>query len=307
MEEPKNNTSPDENPGETPTLNQKPLSQPTIRKYALIFIIVIILGLLGVALMVYALNQPAQTSTSSTGSTQQSSNQSTSAQPVAWESKGDGSWGVLDGATPPACSQPLFSQSPAEPSKATSVLYPGQTRGGNYKPHGGLRFDTLKNDQVVVKMPFDATVYRGSQYIEAGEVQYMFDLINSCGMMVRLDHLLTLSDRFKGLAAQLPAPTESSRTERFNQSIEVKAGDIVATAVGFSKTKNVAFDFGVYDLRSENDASKDRAYQQRYANFKELAWHGVCWFDLLPSADSAALKALPSGDAASGKQSDYCR
>jgi hypothetical protein len=308
MEEPKNNDLPEHKPDETPQPDQKQLKQPIIRKYALIFIAITILGLIGVAWLAYTLSQPVQNSTpNSSGNTQQSANQNVSSQPITWEGKGDGSWTVLGGATPPACPEPLFSQSPTDISEATAVLYPGQTRGGNYKPHGGFRFDTNKHDQIAVKMPFDATVYRGSQYIEDSEVQYMFDLVHPCGMMVRFDHLHTLSDRFKPLASKFPAPTDSSRTERVNPPVEVKAGDIVATAVGYSKKANTFFDFGVYDLRKENDASKQTAFQQAHTNDKELSWHALCWFDLLPGPDASTVKVLPAGDPASGKISDYCK
>jgi hypothetical protein len=53
----RSNDLPEHNPGEVTKTDQKPLSQPTIRKYALVFILITILGLVAVAALVYALNQ----------------------------------------------------------------------------------------------------------------------------------------------------------------------------------------------------------------------------------------------------------
>lgn len=56
----------------------------------------------------------------------------------------------------PACVDPLEFLSPADLSQATSILYPGQTRGSDYKTHGALRFDNTLDNSVSVKMPADA-------------------------------------------------------------------------------------------------------------------------------------------------------
>jgi hypothetical protein len=303
MQEPIN--MPEHNPGEPPKTDQKPFSQPKVRRYALIFGIIGLLGVIAVAALAFALSRPAANQQSNQ-QTQPTPSEATTQGSVDWESKGDGTWAALGG-TAPTCSNPIFTQSPTDVSKATAVLYPGQMRGGNYKPHGGLRFDGQANDAVTVKMPFDGTIYRGSQYIEGGELQYLFDVVNPCGYMIRFDHLSQLSDAFKTAASKLPAATESTRTERIMPEIKVKAGDVVATAVGFTKNKNVNFDFGVYDLRVINAAAKAPAYQQAHQNDKDLSWHAVCLFDVLPSADAAKVKSLPAGDQASGKQSDYCQ
>ena len=54
----------------------------------------------------------------------------------------------------------------------TSILYPGQTRSGDYKPHGGFHFDGPgQGADVQVVAPMTATIYRGSRYLARGEVQ----------------------------------------------------------------------------------------------------------------------------------------
>jgi len=217
---------------------------------------------------------------------------------TAWEASGK----------PPACSSPIrFSQAPSDLSKATAVLYPGQTRGGNYKPHGGLRYPDGQNN-VTVKAIYDGRVTEGARYIEAGEVQYLFTIVNDCGIAYRFDHLQTLSPKFQAMADKLPAaqPNES-RTTRFDDPLEVKAGEIVATAVGFPKMRNASYDLGVYDLRSTNQAAQSAEYRAKHQPWLNQAAYAVCWIDMFSASDNAILASLPGGDMVSGKQSDYCK
>jgi hypothetical protein len=210
---------------------------------------------------------------------------------------------------PPICPDPLtFKKSPVKVSLASSILYPGQYRGGDYKPHGGFRFDNKKNEDVQVVAPMDARLVSGSRYIEAGEVQYLLFFVNNCGIAYRFDHLLTLSPRMQKLAEALPQPKAGdSRTTRLTP-VEVKAGEVIATAVGFKNSGNVSLDFGVYDLRKPNEASQVPDFAKAHAKEMEQAFYGLCWFDLLPAADAKAVKALPgSGSGFGGDISDYCK
>ncbi len=205
---------------------------------------------------------------------------------------------------PPTCPEPLVLQTPVNINLATSILYPGQTRGGHYKAHGGFRFDNSQNNDITVKAPLDGFLVRGSRYKEDGEVQYMFDIINPCGIMIRFDHLLVLSPKFAEVAERLPQPKEGdSRTTTIN-FIPIKAGDVVATAVGIKETSNVGVDFGVYDLRQKNKASKNQEWLSQHGG--EQAPYALCWLGLLPPADIVKAKNLPGADSISGKESDYC-
>ena len=199
-----------------------------------------------------------------------------------------------------ACpAQPMLT-SPADLSLATSVLYPGQVRGNDYKAHGGLRFDNSKNHEITVKVPLEAKLTSGSRYIEQGEIQYLLEFTTACGIKYRFDHLLTLTDKFqKAVNESLPAAKpDDSRTSDFRPTVDALKGEPVATAVGFAKTDNVGFDFGVYDMRKDNGTGGST----------DQARHGVCWLrDWLPPADSAILAALPGGDSKNGKTSDYCK
>lgn len=210
--------------------------------------------------------------------------------------------------TPTACKDPVkFANTPSDLSNAAGVLYPGQTRGGNYKPHGGFRF-SLSSNNLEVKAVMDGYVASGSRYIEGGEVQYLFTVVNSCGIAYRFDHLLTLSPAFEKLANSLPeAKVDDSRTTNFDKPLQVKAGDVVATAIGFKKTTNYSYDFGVYDYRKQNAAASDAGYVAKHQNWLSQATYALCWLDMFSATDSAKIKNLPAVDMTAGKTSDYCK
>ncbi|MFA6043064.1 MAG: hypothetical protein WCV85_01705 [Patescibacteria group bacterium] len=220
---------------------------------------------------------------------------------IVWQKTGAG-WTVLG--NPPSCPDPLQLQSPVDVAKATAILYPGQTRGGNYKPHGGFRFSSATNT-VPVRAPLDAQLVEGSRYIEQGETQYLLVFQNPCGLRYRFDHLLTLAPAFATVVATLPAAqVDQSQTTAFANPVQVSAGDVIASAVGFAKTKNVSVDFGVYDLRQKNAASKNATWAASHD--VEQAQYALCWLDLLPAAEVTTMKALPGADQTAGKTSDYC-
>lgn len=191
------------------------------------------------------------------------------------------------------CPDPLVLQTPIDINKVTSILYPGQERGGDFKPHGGFRFDNTQNNEIEVRAAMDSELQDASRYIEQGEVQYMFDFQSDCGIRYRFDHLLTLAPKFAEMVEKLPEPkVGDSRTTNI-EPISVKQGEVIATAVGFKNNKNVFVDFGVYDLRG-----KGRTNPREYA---------ICWFDLLPEEDAKIVKSLPSGSSESGTKSTLCK
>ena len=200
----------------------------------------------------------------------------------------------------------LEFESPVDISKATSVLYPGQYRGedGGYRVHGGFRFDKQTSTQIDVRAPFDAYAFRGARYLVGGNLQYVFDFVHSCGIMYRLGHLYKLTPQMQELADKFPEPIEGDSRDHQTERLMLKKGDLIATDVGLPG--NVFLDWGVYDLRAKNDASKDADYQKQHGWFSYLSFHGLCWLDYLPDDQEEVLKSLPGGDLKVGKSSDYC-
>lgn len=221
------------------------------------------------------------------------------------------------------CPNPFIFKVPIDMNKVTSVLYPGQIRGGEFKAHGGFRFDGSRPDEVAVYAPYDAKVIAGARYPVNGEIQYTFDFMHPCGIRYRFGHLLTLAPKFQAIAEKFPLPTHlDSRTTQVNPEVEVKQGEIIATAVGLTKGGpdmnkgyNTFVDWGVYDYRQQNNASKDPNWSNahtedpnwmKYYN-SETYIYAVCWFDWISPEDKARVLSLPSSDSQSKKSSDYCK
>jgi len=215
----------------------------------------------------------------------------------------------LDETAGEICPDQIVFPLPVDLGLATSILYPGQERGMNFKPHGGFRFDNSDPGEIEVRAPFDAAATSGARYLEDGEVQYMFEFETACEVRYRFDHLNTLTPEFQAAAERLPAPKEGdSRTSGIVPPIEVSQGDLIASAVGFFSYQgnvNTFVDWGVYDYRRKNESSQDPDWLAEHPN--EIEHYGVCWFDWLSAEDEARVRALPSSDSNSGTASDYCR
>src|SRR3990172_13296250 len=192
----------------------------------LIVVVIAVVGVVGWRVM----NNNKSKSKSNTPVAGNGSSQSSGK--INWMFNGS-DWQYTGGGSPPSCPDPFkFTNSPTDVSLATSILYPGQTRGGNYKPHGGFRFDGLANNKVSVKAPIDAQVFQGSRYLVSGETQYTFDFILPCGLMYRVGHLLTLSPDFQKIADTFPAAQEGdSRTTQVSSETTIKSGTVIGTAV----------------------------------------------------------------------------
>lgn len=211
------------------------------------------------------------------------------------------------------CPQTIVFDLPIDISNVTSVLYPGQIRGGDYKAHGGFRFENSLPSEILVTAPIDAKVIAGARYpANTGDIQYTFDFENDCGIQYRLGHLLTLSPKFQALAEKFPMPKGlDSRTTQVYPPIEIKKGEIIAMAVGMTKNgtskngNNTFVDWGVYDYRQKNEISKNPVWAASHQS--DTYQYAVCWFDWISMENRVKVLALPSSDWQSGKQSDYCK
>lgn len=210
--------------------------------------------------------------------------------------------------TPPPCPENLINVTPADISRVTAILYPGQYRGDHYKAHGGFGFETSNPNDVTVRMPQDGFVVSGVRYYESDELQYLFDIEHPCGIRFRFDHLRILSPKFQTIANMLPPPKiNDTRGTRLNTPVAVTTGEVITTGVAFEHTPNTltGFDFGMYDLRNTNKSAEDPAWRSQY--WGDQAPYGVCWLDFLPSPDREIAKKLPAPGGNFEIKSDYCK
>ena len=224
--------------------------------------------------------------------------------PVTWEYYLDtDTW--KPSRTPPSCGKLEF-KSPVDLSKAMAILYPGQIRGksiADFKAHGGF----LLKESTEVRVPFDGYVMQGARFLQNGIIQYGFEIVSECGIMMRFGHLYKLPPKFQELAEKMrPAVEMDSRTTDLRPyAVRVSKGELLATEVGIPG--NAGMDWGLVDIRQVNESAKNPEYraahkfQGRYDNY------ALCWLDYLPADEQAIARALPGGDGVMGKTSDYCK
>lgn len=280
------------------------LDQNGLAHLLVIVIIVIILGaLLLIGRQVYNSQNSTKDNSQTSANTTTPSDSSTKTKEVTWSFEND-VWKPSSAA--PECPSPLLA-SPVDLTSATAMLYPGQTRG-IYKPHGGVIYANNKTNEVDVKLAIDSKLVRVARYVQTGQVQYMLDFVSPCGVAVRYDHLHTLTEPFMDIMSKLPEPkVDDSRTTDVDGA-DYKTGTLIATKIGFlAPIQNTTLDFGVYDYRQPNNASKDATYAAAHVTGKHTDYYAICWLNDLPAKDKALALALPGGDGKMGKTSDYCK
>lgn len=284
------------------------LNQNGFHVVELVIVIVVIgiLGFVGWRVMGNKQGQPRSANDNSSTTTQTEDSAIEQTQPlVLWERDSNNEWKTVGNATPPACVEPIVLEPPVNLANVESILYPGQTRGGHYKAHGGFGMSG-NNNAAEVRAPMDGILMGGVRYYQDGELQYKFTFTNSCGISYMFDHLRALPENMQKIANTMPeAKVDDTRSNWKDGKTVFKKGDLIATEVGFKN--NVGFDFGVYDLRKQNEASKNTAFATARANEKSDTFYAVCWLDWFTPANNAIITSLPSRDQRMGKTSDYCK
>ena len=257
-------------------------------------------------------NQKA-TKNKATATPAQSQTSTSSDKPVRWAYNEQQNEYFAQSGVAPACKQPFrFDYTPVDLAQINVIGMPGSYRGYNYKPHGGLRADS-SGGNVQITMPADATLVGLKRYYEGTPqtLQYLLTFESDCGIAFRFDHLRTLTPALQKIAETTPEPTADTRSDpnRPFARTPFKAGDLLATTVGFPATKNYGFDFGVYDYRHRNEISKNPQWAAIHTQYRALEWFGACWLDMLPEQDTARAKQLALTVLNPAKPniiSDYC-
>jgi hypothetical protein len=221
--------------------------------------------------------------------------------PIIWSFNGT-SWS--SNSTPPECPNPYIIQTPIDVNKVTAALWPGQVRG-DYKGHGGFRFNDTDGANINVRAPVDSYLVQASQYLSGGDKQYLLFFSVPCGYFYRFDHIRTLPENLQEALKDLPPAIEgNSRTTRLNPPLFIRQGEIVGTSVGIFPS-NIFVDFGLYDVRSPNNITPNPTWKNLFQQDIQFGHYGVCFFDYLPADHEQILKSLPTGK--EGKTSDYCK
>jgi len=214
-----------------------------------------------------------------------------------------------------SCKDPFtFDVTPIDLSQVIAIGMPGAYRGYSYKPHGGFRLADTSQGKVDVKLPIDATLVGLTRYYEGepATLQYLLTFESDCGIAFRFDHLYTLTPRFQEIAETTPEPKLNDTSVDPNiafDRVDFKAGEVVATEVGFPVQRNYGFDFGVYDYRSRNDISRNDAWAKIHNQYQSQEWYGRCWVGMLPGEDGEIAKDLSLvviNPARPNIVSDYC-
>jgi hypothetical protein len=219
-----------------------------------------------------------------------------------WKSQGD----------VPKCSSPLIATGALlDFSKVVSFVQPGQVRGGSYKPHAGLRWSEYGGyvKGITITAPFDGEIVGVAQYTTEGIYQFLVNIVNPCGVMLRLGHMQAPSDFMKGIFKNVPAPQENDSRETFVSGVFIKKGQVIATEVGMPAPASpdslgTFMDLGIVDLHGKNSvlpAGFSSNADPKYSLYS------VCWYegDYFSQADRTIVQNLPfsNGD----PTSSYCK
>ena len=236
------------------------------------------------------------------GQPQQMSNQSDiqTQEPkvVIWHNMENGTW--VPRGNPPECPELVF-QSPVDLSIVSSIIYPGQVRTGDFKPHGGFRTDGVSGP-VEVTAPMAGYIWNAAKFTDEFGLHYTFDIQHPCGIMYRLGHLNAVPEKLDAIFNETKG-FRDSRTFLVDPPVFVELGETIATDV----QHRAGFDWGVYDLRKENAAAQSPAFREAHKDEISQAYYALCWLDLLPPEQESIVKSLPAADGISGKNSDYCK
>jgi len=223
---------------------------------------------------------------------------------VRWQVDRNGEWSSTG--NPPDCGpfEKLFTTFPIETQHLTQFARPGRTGMGGtiYIGHGALRTDNSIHDEVTVRFSAEgfslAHVSRRFQG-DSSEEQIKLEFIHPCGILIRLDHLARLSNRWALIVEEVPVGTDSRITFLPQNVHFVAAGEILSEGVGHAA--NPYLDFGVYDLREKNNIASYVASD--WPDDKGTVDYGICWSTFFGLEIENVLSELPAG---SNPLSDYC-
>ena len=240
-----------------------------------------------------------------------SSGSAGSSQNSGWSYDYQKSVWVSQGAAP-TCSLPLIAESALlDFSKVRSFVQPGQSRGGSYKPHGGLRWSEYGSyvSGVTISAPFDGRITMVAHYKVGGIDQFTVNIVHPCGFMLRLGHLKEPSDFIANILRTIAPAVENDSRENFIAEVSIKKGQVIATEVGMPApaapdSLGTFMDLGILDLRAKNPTLPTNFSSNADVRY---SLYSVCWYqgEYLSLADRTKMQSLPFSN--SEATSDYCK
>jgi len=194
---------------------------------------------------------------------------------------------------------------PVDIQSISSFTYPGQQRDGVYATMSRLNVKSSTND-VNITLPLKSKLISGSRYTDKGETQYMLTFETNCKIRISYDHLSLVALELMEDVSKLVETSKDAKEATQLIGKEYDLGTVVATKIGYPKTNNAFFDFGMYDFNSVNRISNDADWAKAPIHSSQEAIHGVCWMNYLGEPDKLSLQALtPSGILV--PTGDYCK
>ena len=173
-------------------------------------------------------------------------------------------------------------------------IFPQDVRKG----HGYFRVPWGQNT-LDVRLPVDATLYHGLNYMEQGfggdfDLQHRLEFHTSCeGLRIRLDHIAEPIAEIAALFTREPRIQDSLATMQSGgdydlSPFEMKAGDLVGTVFGLpsdvhpetGERGNAWLDLGVYDDFHRIPTAQDPQFI-----------NAVCYYDFFSSEIAAYLRS----------------
>jgi len=170
---------------------------------------------------------------------------------------------------------------------------------GVRKGHGYFRVPWGQNT-LDVRLPVDATLYHGLNYMEQGlagggfELQHRLEFHTNCeGLRIRLDHIAEPIPEITALFTREPRIQDSVATMQAGGDydlplFEMKAGDLVGTVIGLpldvltetGERGNAWVDLGVYDDFHRIPTAQDPQFR-----------NAVCYYDFFSSEIATYLRS----------------
>lgn len=185
---------------------------------------------------------------------------------------------------------PTFTHYLVNPDSILGIVPPGSISDNTVAEKSYLfmkNSGTANPDYVGIYAPVDmrlvAMAYRTSQ----GQNQYLLMFQVSQEVMIRLDHIDFPVEAIRNVGPSSPAANNDTHTSAPSQTINFKAGDLIAYSNG---TTSGVWDYGVSNSTYENSFVNMSRYRNSQQDYEEL--HSVCPFKYFEPSVKAKYEAL---------------